>query len=74
MYNQYYDEDRYFLDFNSVFKVPKMRKAFLSHLKLENKTHLFTFIEEVEAFEKLKLPKQIIKKLDQIFNSFIKEV
>jgi hypothetical protein len=51
-----------------------MKRAFLSHLKQEKKTNLYTFLEEVDAFEKLKQPKQLIKKLDQIFNTFIKEV
>jgi hypothetical protein len=74
MYSQYYDEDTYFLDFNCVFRVQKMKRAFLAHLKQEKKTNLYAFIEEVEAFEKLKQPKQLIKKLDQIFNTFIKGV
>eukprot|EP01080_Neovahlkampfia_damariscottae_P009213 gene9213-1299_t len=69
--SQYYDEDTYYLDFKSIFTLPKMKKSFLSYLKKEKKTNLFIFLEEVTSFEKLKQPKPLIKKFDQIYKTYV---
>ena len=68
---QYFDDDSYTLNFKSIFNSKKMKKAFMAHLKKEEKENLVNFYEEVDAFEKLTQPKQQIKKLDQIYKKFI---